>query len=219
MYIIIAGGGQVGYHLSKALMDEGHEVLVLEKDRKRCQQVNDELGIICVRGDGCETAILAEVGAARADIVIAATNEDEDNLVACQTAMHRFQVPITIARVNNPKNEKLFKTLGINHTVSATNLILEHIEQEVPTHPMTHLLTLKDTGLCIVEVKVSPNSKADGNKIKEIPCPDGCILSLLIRGNTPEVPTGDTMLKADDRIIAVNRCENEKELQAIFTSR
>lgn len=218
MYIIIVGVGQVGYHLSKALLDEGHEVLVLDKDRKKCEHVNEELGIICIRGDGCETATLAEAGVARADMFIAATNEDEDNLVACQVAKHRYQVPRTIARVNNPKNEKLFKTLGIDHTVSATNLILEHIEEEVPTHPLTHLLNLQGTGLEIVEVKVSPDSKAEGKRIKDITLPAGCILSLLIRGDKPEVPSEDTMLKADDRLIAVTRSESENELLAMLTS-
>lgn len=215
---MIVGGGKVGYHLSKALLEEGHEVLVLEKDSKKCQHVNEELGSICVRGDGCETATLAEAGAARADMFIAVTDEDEDNLVACQVAKYKFQVPRTIARINNPKNEALFKMLGIDHTVSSTSLILERIEEEVPTHPLTHLFNLEGTGLEIVEVRVSPDSKAAGKRIRDIPLPAGCILFLLIRGDRPEVPTSDTTLQADDRVLAVTRSEAEGELQAMLRS-
>jgi trk system potassium uptake protein TrkA len=116
MYIIIIGGGRVGYYLSKALLDEGHEILIVEKNATYCQTVNDELGNICFHGDGCEASTLAEVGTARADMVIAVTGEDEDNLVACQVAKHKFKVPHTIARIRNPKNEKLFKKLGIDVT-------------------------------------------------------------------------------------------------------
>ena len=219
MYIIIVGGGKVGYYLSKTLLEEGHEVLVLEKESRKCQNINEELGTICIRGDGCETATLTEAGAARADMFIAVTDEDEDNLVTCQAAKHRFSVPRTIARVNNPKNKKLFKMLGIDHTVSAIDLILEHIAEDVPTHPLTHLYTPEGTEWEIVEVKVSPNSEAVDRKIKNIPVPAGCILSLIIHGDTPEVPVDSTTLQAGDRVIAVlTRIEAEKELQSLLAA-
>jgi trk system potassium uptake protein TrkA len=135
VYIIIIGGGRVGYYLSKALLNEGHEILVIEKDAAKVEHIEEELGSICMQGDGCEAATLEEAGTERAGLFIAVTNEDEDNLVACQVAKHKFNVPRIIARIGNPKNETLFKRLGIDVTVSATNLILEYIEQEVPTHP------------------------------------------------------------------------------------
>ena len=108
MYIIVVGGGRVGYYLTKALLDEDHEVLLVEKEAAICENVNEELGSICLRGDGCEAATLAEVGADRADMLIAVTGDDEDNLVACQVAKHKFNVPRTVARINNPKNETIF---------------------------------------------------------------------------------------------------------------
>ncbi|MBE0415482.1 MAG: TrkA family potassium uptake protein, partial [Dehalococcoidia bacterium] len=154
MYIIVVGGGKIGFYLTAALLNEGHEVLVLEKDARRCEFICEQLGSVVVHGDGCEARTLAEVGTERADMFIAVTDEDEDNLIACQVAKHKFKVPRTIARINNPKNEKLFKKLGIDVTVSSVNLILEHIEEEVPTHPLIHLLTLKGGGLEIVEVKI-----------------------------------------------------------------
>jgi len=143
MYFIIVGGGKVGYYLSQALLSEGHEVLILEKDPAKCGAICEQLGSVVVRGDGCEARTLGDAGTERADILIAVTDEDEDNLVACQVAKHKFKVPRTIARINNPKNEALFKKLGIDVTISSTNIILEHIEEEVPTHPLVHLLTRK----------------------------------------------------------------------------
>ena len=112
MYIIVVGGGRVGYYLTKELLEAGHELVILEKDSRRARQIADELGSIVLARDGCEGKHLAEAGANRAAIVAAVTGDDEDNLVVCQMAKHHFEVPRTIARVNNPKNEPLFKHLG-----------------------------------------------------------------------------------------------------------
>jgi len=214
MYIIIVGGGKVGYHLAKALLDEGHEILVTEKDADISETICNELGSVCVRGDGCEAATLDEIGAGRADMLIAVTGDDEDNLVACQVAKHKFNVPRTIARISNPKNEAIFKKLGIDVTVSSTNVILESIEEEVPTHPLTHLLTIRDKGLEIVEVKILPESTTVGKSVKELSLPPESFLSLIIsKGQRPRIPTADTILQAEDRIIAVTSPESEEALR------
>jgi len=215
MYIIVVGGGRVGYYLIKALLDEGHEVLLVEKEATICEAVNDELGSVCLRGDGCEAATLAEVGTDRADMLIAVTGDDEDNLVACQVAKHKFNVPRTVARIRNPKNETLFKKLGIDITISSTNIILESIETEVPTHPLTHLLTIRDKGLEIVEVKIPPESATVGKLVKELSLPPGSVLSLIIRKERkPVVPTVNTVLRAGDQVIAVTTPESEEALRA-----
>ncbi len=214
MYIIIVGGGQVGYYLTRALLDEGHEVLVIEKDSQRREFISNELGSVCIRGDGCETTTLAEVGTERADMFISVTAHDEDNLVACQLAKHKFHVPHTIARVSNPRNETIFKKLGIDVTVSSTNIILEHIKQEVPTHSLTHLLTIRDKGMEIVEVKIPPESPAVGKPVKELSLPPETVLSLIIsRQRKPRVPTASTIIGAEDQIIAVTPAESEDALR------
>ena len=217
MYIIIVGGGKVGYYLSQALLSEGHEVLILEKDAARCGAICEQLGSVVVRGDGCEARTLGDAGTERADILIAVTDEDEDNLVACQVAKHKFKVPRTIARINNPKNETLFKKLGIDVTVSSTNLILEHIEVEVPTHPLVHLLTLKGGALEIVEVKIPPNSSVVGKHIRDITFPPDSVVCLMIGRWGAQVPTGDTVLEADAQVVAVTRPEAEGALRAALT--
>jgi len=214
MYIIVVGGGRVGYYLTKALLDEGHEVLVVEKNALICENINEEMGSVCIRGDGCEAATLAEVGTDRADMLIAVTGDDEDNLVACQVAKHKFNVPRTIARIRNPQNEAIFKKLGIDVTVSSTNVILEHIEEEVPTHPLTHLLEIRDKGLEVVEVKVPAESTTVGKPVKELRLPPGSVLCLVIRkARKPTVPAANTILQAEDQIIAVTPPESEEALR------
>jgi len=215
MYIVVVGGGRIGYYLLKALLDEGHEVLLLEKDPTVCEVINEEMGSICFRGDGCEAATLEEVGTGRADMLAAVTGDDEDNLVACQVAKYKFNVPSTIARIRNPQNEFLFKKLGVDVTVSATQIILEAIEQEVPTHPLTHLLTIRDKGLVIVDIKIPPESTTVGKSIKELPLPEGSKLALIIpKEHNPHLPAGNTVLQAGDQVIAITPPEAEEELRS-----
>jgi len=218
MYIIIVGGGRVGYYLARALLDEGHEVLIVEKNAAFCDTINEEMGSVCVRGDGCEAATLDDIGTGRADMLVAVTGDDEDNLVACQVAKYKFNVPRTIARIRNPQNEAIFKKLGVDVTVSTTNIILEAIEKEVPTHPLTHLLTLSDKGLEIVEIRIPPESKSIGKLVKEIPRPEGSKLALIIpKDRKPRMPSPSTILREGDQIIALTTPELETELRAALT--
>ena len=219
MYIIVIGGGRVGYYLTKALLDEGHEVLLIEKDPVLCENISDEMGSICYRGDGCEAATLAETGTSRADMLIAVTGDDEDNLVACQIAKYKYSVPRTIARIRNPKNEPLFKQLGVDIAVCSTNIILEHIEEVVPTHPLTHLLAIEDSGLEIVEIKIPPDSPTIGKTVRELSIPEEVELALVIRKQGKHrVPTLNTALREGDRIIALTPAELEEDLRNILRS-
>ncbi len=215
MYIIVVGGGRLGYYLLKALLNEGHEVLVLEKDARICKTITDELGSVCFRGDGCEAATLAEVGTGRADMLVAVTGDDEDNLVSCQVAKHKHNVPRTIARLRNPQNAALFKKLGVDVTISTTDIILEAIEREVPTHPATQLLTIDEKGLVIVDVKISSESTTVGKAVKELSLPKESKLALIIpHEGSAHVPAANTVLKAGDQIIAVTSPETKEALQA-----
>lgn len=219
MYIIIIGGGSIGYHLCKELLKEGHEVLVLDKDAAKCERFEDDMGSVCMRGDGCEVAALAEAGTGRADVFIAVTNEDEDNLVSCQVAKHKFQVPRTIARVSNPENEDIFKKLGIDCTIAVTNLIMKHIEEEIPAHPLAHLLTMSTEGTELIEIIVSESSGAIGKSLKELDIPRDSLVALLIRnGQRPQIPAADTVFQEKDRIIAMTSVDSEDDLKSVFIS-
>jgi trk system potassium uptake protein TrkA len=218
MYIMIVGGGKVGYYLAKQLVEDGHEVLIIEKDAARCEQISGELGDIVVHGDGCEGTTLEAAGTGRADLFIAVTGDDEDNLVACQVAKSKFDVPHTVARINNPKNETIFKNLGIDTTVSSTAVILAHIEQELPSHPLIPLMTLRGGGLEIVEVKIPPDSGVVGKRIKELLIPQESLIILTIdEEGTPRIPSSDTVVRAGDEVVAVTRRETEDALRTVLT--
>ena len=215
MYIIIVGAGRLGYYLTRALLNEGHEVLLLEKAPVVVDIITDELGGVCIRGDGCEVSVLQDVGTGRADMFIATTGDDEDNLISCQVAKHKFNVPSTIARFRNPDNEPLFKKLGINVALSATSIILEAIEREIVTHPLTHVLSLQDKGMEVVDIKISEDSSTVGKAIKELPLPKESKLALVIpKDEKPHVPSTQTVLHAGDRVIALTPSELEEELRA-----
>ena len=215
MYIIIVGAGRLGYYLCKALMNEGHEIVLLDKDRVVVDTITEELGSVIVRGDACEVSVLQEVGTGRADMLIAVTGDDEDNLTSCLVAKHKFNVPSTIARFRNPDNEELFKKLGINVAVSATSIIIEAIEREIITHPLTHLLTFQDRGYEIVDVKITKESVSAGKAIKDLSLPKESRLAILIPAEEqPHIPSPQTVLRPGDRIIALITSDKEEELRA-----
>jgi trk system potassium uptake protein TrkA len=214
MYIIIGGGGDVGYYLTKSLLNQGHEVLLLEKGSARFQALSDELGQAVIRGDACEARTMEEVGASRADIVIAVTGEDDDNLVICQMAKKRFSVGRTIARLNNPKNELLFQKLGIDVTVSPTRSILSLIEAEIPGSTFVTLMTLKRAGLEIMEIRIPPNSPIVGKTLNTINLPRSGNIALIIRDKEYIFPTADTKILANDEVYALVSREGEEALRA-----
>lgn len=216
MYIIIGGGGDVGYYLTRSLLGRGHEVLLLEKNASRQQLLSEEMGESVVRGDACEARTMEDAGARRADAVIAVTGEDEDNLVICQMAKKRFNVARTIARLNNPKHELLFQKLGIDVTVSPTKAILSLIESELPGTHFINLMTLKRAGLEIVEMTLPPTSPVIGRMLSQIKLPRRCNLALIIRDKEPIFPDGETVLQVNDDVYALVTREAEEELRKTF---
>ncbi|MHB1415382.1 MAG: potassium channel family protein [Chloroflexota bacterium] len=216
MYAIVVGGGKVGYYLAKELINQGHEVLIIEKDRQKSDHIAEELGSVVMRGDGCEAAVLAQAGANRADVVIAVTGDDEDNLVVCQMAKAKFDVQRAIARINNPKNEGIFRLLGVDATVSHTDVILAQIEERIPTQPLLHLMRQRDAGLEIVEAKLTDRSPVVGQKVKDLPLPPETKLLLIIRGKETVIPVGDTVPTLGDEVIAITREGNEEYLRQLL---
>lgn len=218
MYIIIVGGGKVGYYLAKTLLHDEHEVLIIEKDKRKCDIISSELGGIVMRGDGTDSFVMEEAGMNRCDLAIAVTGDDEDNLMICQMAKKKFGVKRTISRINNPKNEHIFKLLGIDHTVSVTDLILAQIEREIPSHSLVHLLTLREVGVSFVEAKVPADSPVVGKRLRELRIPEDVVIPLIIRNGKGVVPGGETMLVAGDEVVAVTTIADEDVLERIFAS-
>jgi len=181
MYVVVVGGGQVGYYLTRELLAAGHEVVVIEKDPARARQIADELGSIVVANDGCEGRYQAEAGMGRADVVAAVTGDDGVNLAACQIAKMRFTVPRAIARVNNPEHEPLFRKLAIDETVSPIRSILGVIEHEIPVHDLLHLAELEGGELQIVEAQLEASSPVVGKELREVQLPEGSAVAVLLR--------------------------------------
>jgi trk system potassium uptake protein TrkA len=217
MYAIVAGGGKVGYYLAKELVEQGHEVLVIERDRQQCAVITEELGNIVMQGDAAEASVLAEAGTNRADVIVAVTGDDEDNLVVSQVAKTRFHVPRAVARINNPKNEQVFRMLGIDATVSSTDVILGVLEQQLPTHALVPLLRLRHTDLEVVETVLDQHAPAVGRAIRDLGLPSDCSIPVIIRGGSPLFPTSDTRLAVNDEVIALTRSGNETRLRELLS--
>ena len=211
MFVLVVGGGKVGYYLTKELVESGHEVVLMEKDRARAAQIADELGSIVVPHDGCEGKYLGEAGSNRADIVAAVTGDDEDNLVICQMAKHHFDVPKTIARVNNPQNEQLFRHLGVDEIISPTRMALGAIEQDIPVHELLHLAEL-DNNLEIIEAQLQSDSPAVGRTVGDLRIPAECSLFAVVRGGVAVPLRPDTVLLEGDKVIAIGKAECERML-------
>ena len=212
MFVLVVGGGKVGYYLTRELIESGHEVVLMEKDRARADQISDEIGSVVIPHDGCEGKYLGEAGANRADIVAAVTGDDEDNLVICQMAKHHFDVGRTIARVNNPKNEALFKHLGVDEIISPTRMILGSIEQDIPVHELLHLAALGEGELELIEAHLQQGSPAVGRTPKDLTMPEGCSLFAYIRGGVAAPLRPDTVLLEGDKVIAIGKTECEEML-------
>lgn len=213
MFILVIGGGKIGYYLTKTLVSEGYEVLLIERDQHKVVTFTDRFGAVVMQGDGAEAATLQRAGASRANVVIATTGEDEDNLVICQLAKRMFQVGHVMARVNNPKNEEIFKRLGIDTTVSVTNIILSYMEQSLPDRPLTHLLTLSHADLAIVEASITGRSPHIGRPLSDVKLPPDVAVSAIIRGEELLIPGPETRLQPGDEVIAVTHRASEELLR------
>jgi len=217
VFVIVVGGGRVGFYLTKELLAEGHEIVLMEKDPRSAEQIRDELGAVVVNRDGSEGMHLAEAGANRAAIVAAVTGDDADNLVVCQMAKHHFDVPRTIARVNNPRNEILFRNLGVDEIISPTRMVLAAIEQDIPVHELLHLANLEGGELELLEAQIAEDSPALGRRPADIDLPDGCTLFVVIREDRAQSVRPETIFQEGDKVIAISRteCENDLRMQLI----
>ena len=203
LYVIVAGAGKVGWNQARELIEKGHEVTVIEQDRRRYLTVEQELEHAVQYGDATELWVLERAGIQRAGLVVAVTGDDEDNLLICQVAKEKYLCERIIARVNNPRNLEHFKLLGIQPAVSATDLILRLIEHEVPRYGLVHLLDLPEESLEIIELMVSDDAPAAGKKVIDLAMPEGSLVISVLRDGSGSVPTAETVLEAGDEVLIV----------------
>jgi trk system potassium uptake protein len=216
MYVIVVGAGKVGWNLGRELLDKGHEVTLIDNDRDRYQTVEQELEHNIQYGDASELWVLERAGISRADLVIAVTGDDEDNMLICQVAKEKYMVDQIIARVNNPRNKQWFDLLGIGPVVSATDLILRLIEHEVPRYGLVHLLDLPQERLEIIELLLGDDSRVTGRRVGDLELPEGTALISVLREGRGFVPGPDTVLESGDEVLAVLDPGVEEELKSYF---
>lgn len=220
MYIIIVGGGKVGYYLAKTLAPQKHRLTLIEEDCDMCAKIAGELndlGVSLIYGDGTDINYLKDAEIEIADILIAVTGHDQNNLVACQLAKKYFSVPRTIARVNNPKNINVFKEMGVDSVVSSTGYIAEIIEHEIDWASINRILSHKVGNVRIKDISVAAGSDAAGKRIADLALPAGTILISIIRENGAFIPNGNTQILADDSVIAMTKEENMAALSEYFS--
>jgi trk system potassium uptake protein TrkA len=204
VYVIIAGGGEVGYCLSKEFIEAGHEVLVIEPDGRLRERLEDELGDITLVGEGNRIQSLDEAGVSRADVFIAATDADENNLAACQLARLKYRVPRVVAKLNNPRNRNVFRKLGIEYTVDVAALMLENVKAQIPVFPFVRLLSLESEGLEVVQVRVTEDSRLADRTLAETGVPFLAEAACLVRtGSAPQIVDESTRLEVGDRLMCV----------------
>jgi trk system potassium uptake protein TrkA len=215
-YVIIMGGGKVGYYLGRTLLEEGHEIAVVESDPEIYGMVSRQLDCPVILGDGSSYSVLEKAGAKRCNVFVAVTNHDQDNLIGCEVARHEFGVPKTVSRVKNPQNEAIMQQLGVDVTVSSTAIISSLIESELPTHKIRMLLSLRAGQLEIMEYVLDGKSPVVGHQLKDLTMPPQCNIVTILRDGTAVVPRGDTYFQKEDIVLALADLADEPALRKLL---
>jgi trk system potassium uptake protein len=225
-FVVVAGGGRIGFHLARSLVAAGHEVALIERDAQVAAELSARMDLPIIVGDGSMSPVLEEAGAGRCRVFAAVTGRDEDNLVACQTVKMLWpgkegpngwiKGPKTIARVSDPHNEDLYRALGVDATVSATSIIQSVIERELPTLKIKTLLSLQDGGVSILELTLSDTSPVVGKPLREVIVPKDCNVVAILRGQVAVVPRGDTVFQPGDVVLTLVGKGSEKALNEVL---
>ncbi|MGE5582661.1 MAG: potassium channel family protein [Bacillota bacterium] len=213
MYVVIVGGGKVGYYLTKTLLKENYEVTLLDWDFQKVKKLQQELGDTVIFGNGSSIDGLEKAGCSRADVIVAVTGDDEDNLVICQLGKGYFQIPKAIARINNPRNERVFKELGVGTTVSGTTAITEALERYVAKQQITALMSFNYNEMVLLEAELKDESPAAGKKISAIQLPYHSLIVVVLRGKETILAKGDITLQPKDLVLAVSTQKEQANIR------
>lgn len=217
MYMILVGGGNVGLYLAKRLLASDHEVLILERDPRQAHRLSTLVGAENVMvGDGCEMLTQKDAGFERADVVVAVTGEDEDNLVICQLAKVVWNVKRVLARVNDPSHEAIFQQIGIDETVSATAIIHSLIEQQISPDVLLPVGALARGNLEVVEVVLGSRSPVVNMRVRDLRLPPQTNIVYILRGDQGLPVEGDTALLQDDMLVALVSRDHAAELREML---
>ena len=212
MYVVIVGGGRIGRYIAKDMSDKGHDVTVVERRAERCEQLVAETDVLVIEGDAGDVRYLEQAHVDRADVFVATTHEDDDNLVSCQLAKIEFGVKRAISRVNTPKNVEIFETLGIE-AVSSTRLISELLENEFTVGELVRLNSLRGGKVSLVEVRIPDDGRAP-RAIQDLGLPFNAVLVAIFRDEDTIIPRGSAEVRGADDVVALITPEVEDELRA-----
>ncbi len=213
MYIVIVGGSQLGRLLARKLKENKHQVCIIDKSRKVCERIAEELKntfIIC--GDASFPNILKEAKLEKADALVTITSSDEDNIIICNLAKELFKIKRTVAKVNDPRHLPLYRYMGVDVPVDSTSIIARIVEEEASFFDVMSLLSIKKGRLSIVRVDIPSSSPIVNKKVRDIKLPQDAVLVSILRGTRIIVPKGNTLILADDEVIAATLIDKEKDL-------
>ena len=217
MLALIVGGGRGGSYLAQDLHSQGYRVKVVDHRPEVVAKLRQEIEGEVICGDGCSPQVLEQVGVEKADLVVALTHNDEDNLVVCRLAKHHFRVPRVIARVSNPRNEWLYtKSWGVDVAISQVHLTSKVIEEEIGLGELVTLLKLNRGEAALVDLRLPETSPCRGKEIRNLDLPAEAVIVSVIRGGKLVIPRGETRLEAGDEILAVSTVAAEKLLKDIL---
>jgi trk system potassium uptake protein TrkA len=216
LYVIVVGGGRVGYFLARALLENNLEVAIIESEKRIFDLVSHQVDCPVIQGDGSSTGVLEQAGASRCDVFVAVTNHDQDNLIACQIAKQHFGVPKTIARVKNPKNEAIMQQLGVDITVSSTAIITAAIQSELPTSRIRQVLDLRVGQLELMEYVLDTKSPVVGKRLRELAVPPDCNIVTVFRAGDAVIPRGDTCFEQNDTVMVLVKMSREPDLRRML---
>lgn len=209
MRVIIIGGSKTVYFLARQFVRRKYHVTIINRDPNRAREIAQQTKATVVLGDGTDVNRLEEAGARQADVLLAVTNHDQDNLIACQIAQKMFGVPRTIALVNDPDNEDIFKQLGVNIAFSATRIIGSILDQETDFEDVLALMPLARGRINVTEVRLHPESPAVGKTLLELDISENSLVACIIRSEEVIVPRGSTRLEANDHLLLISQPQHQ----------
>jgi trk system potassium uptake protein len=215
MNIIIIGDDRLSYHLGKLFIGKGHTLFIVNRNTEHCSYLAKNLKAVIINGDGSDPDILYQAGAHIADVIIAATPYDQDNLVICQLSSSYFQIPQTLAMVNDPDNVAVFEKLGFK-AISPTQIMGDIIDKLASFDSITHLLPIGEGKINITEIRLSENSPVIGKQLKDLDLPVDALISCIFRKDEAIIPRGLTTLEINDRILVISKPDIQGRVQRIF---
>jgi trk system potassium uptake protein TrkA len=204
MRVIVVGTGKLLYYLSRQFASKGYAVSLILADATEARALSRRVKAVVLHGDSSDPQVLEEAGARRADVVVALTPKDQDNLAVCQIAHKMFRVPRTLALVNDPQNEEVFRELGVSVAFSSTQIIARILEERAGFEDIANLIPLAEGRVTISEIALRAEAPAADKTLRDLPLPEGALVGGILRNGNVIVPRGDTYLRSGDRLIIIS---------------